>query len=213
MMPIHGPWCSSTTWKTRCLGCGEPVFFFQCNCGSRVLFDELGRPWPIHDCETSWTRRLVRRRDATGGISVEISEGVTAYRPPDGAIDESVAQAARRRQNKPDPIVRMEPKDDTDVQIVGVLREKRIDVDVYRSLGLPQTSMSAGFLGVLATDNWSRVTLHCQSHENQILSYTAWAPTEMLAFEIRTGMTLQATLTQQAVPAGSEWICDSLEPI
>ena len=211
MMPTHGRWCSSTTWKTKCLGCGEPVFFFHCNCGSRVFFDELGQPWPIHDCETSWTRRLVRRRDASGGISVEITDGVTAYRPPDGTIDESVAQAARRRQSEPDPIIRMDPQDGSEIHIVGVLRERRIDVDVYKALGLRPTPMSAGFLGVLGTGNWSRITLHCQSHEDRLLSYTAWVPTEMLPFDFQTSMTLQATLTHQTLPAGNEWICESLE--
>ena len=155
----------------------------------------------------------MRRRDASGEISVQISEGVTAYRPPDGTIDESVVRAARRRQDKPDPIVRMDPQDGTEVHIVGVLRERRIDVDVYQSLGLRPTSMSAGFLGVLGTGNWSRITLHCQSHEDQLLSYTAWVPTEMLLFDFQTSMTLQATLTQQTLPAGSEWICESLEPM
>lgn len=47
----HGRWCNSRTYPTRCQYCGKQVFFFMCDCGSRVVFDALGQPWPIHHCE------------------------------------------------------------------------------------------------------------------------------------------------------------------
>ena len=33
-----------------CPVCGQPVFFYQNQSGSRVYFDELGPPWPKHPC-------------------------------------------------------------------------------------------------------------------------------------------------------------------
>lgn len=33
-----------------CPVCGQPVFFYQNQHGSRVYFDELGPPWPKHPC-------------------------------------------------------------------------------------------------------------------------------------------------------------------
>lgn len=33
-----------------CPVCGEPVFFYQNENGSKVYFDELGPPWPKHPC-------------------------------------------------------------------------------------------------------------------------------------------------------------------
>jgi hypothetical protein len=36
--------------NARCPVCGEPVFFYQNEFGSRVFFDELGPPWPKHPC-------------------------------------------------------------------------------------------------------------------------------------------------------------------
>lgn len=33
-----------------CPECGQPVFFYQNEYGSRVYFDELGPPWPKHPC-------------------------------------------------------------------------------------------------------------------------------------------------------------------
>jgi hypothetical protein len=34
----------------QCKWCSAKVFFFQSADGGKVLFDSLGKPWPIHDC-------------------------------------------------------------------------------------------------------------------------------------------------------------------
>ena len=47
---IHGPSCNTITFPTRCRLCSTRVFYFSCDCGSKVFFEELGYPWPIHDC-------------------------------------------------------------------------------------------------------------------------------------------------------------------
>lgn len=44
---------SSLTYPTTCWECGEPVFFYRSENGGCALFDELGWPWPIHEC---WQR-------------------------------------------------------------------------------------------------------------------------------------------------------------
>lgn len=41
---------SVTVPNALCPVCGEKVFFYQNNNGSRVFFDSLGKPWPKHPC-------------------------------------------------------------------------------------------------------------------------------------------------------------------
>ena len=41
---------SFTIPNASCPECGEPVFFYANDYGSRVFFDELGPPWPKHPC-------------------------------------------------------------------------------------------------------------------------------------------------------------------
>lgn len=36
--------------NARCPVCGDPVFYYQNEHGSRVFFDEVGPPWPKHQC-------------------------------------------------------------------------------------------------------------------------------------------------------------------
>jgi hypothetical protein len=47
----HGYWCNARTIPMTCRYCGEKVYFFSCDCGCKVFFDELGDPWPKHNCQ------------------------------------------------------------------------------------------------------------------------------------------------------------------
>jgi len=47
-VPTHREDCQTRTWKTNCPDCRKPVYFFACTCGSKVFFDALGDPWPLH---------------------------------------------------------------------------------------------------------------------------------------------------------------------
>jgi hypothetical protein len=38
------------TIPTKCQYCGQNVFYYENSFGSKVFFDELGKPWPIHEC-------------------------------------------------------------------------------------------------------------------------------------------------------------------
>lgn len=183
MLASHGKWCSAVTWPTKCPSCGEPVFFFRCNCGCKVFFDDLGSPWPIHDCDTSWTKNVIRTRDADGGVTVQLSEGVSITRAPEGfSVDTyTVSAGIRRHKNTaPDPIVAVVPDGKVEaITVVGILREKEAKVNVERALRLDErTSMSAAFLGPLAAGNWGKVTVHEPSASGNVLhSYTIFVPT------------------------------------
>ena len=42
--------CNAKTYPITCKYCNESVYYFSCDCGSGVFFEELGPPWPRHDC-------------------------------------------------------------------------------------------------------------------------------------------------------------------
>ena len=215
MTAVHGPWCNAVTWPTKCPGCKQAVFFFHCNHGSRVFFDELGPPWPIHDCETSWARKLKRRKDGGGGITAELSANVWVHRPSEGRIDQSVELNFRRRKQRPDPIVAMKPGNCTAADIVGVLRERKLAVDVVKALQLPTSQMSAmtsAFLGPLAHGKWGKVTVHQQSaHKDQLESYTVWVRQDNALDRAFKGVTVAMSISSLPIPGDDhQWICESL---
>lgn len=50
-VPTHGPHCRTLFCRpSRCGDCRQEVFYWGCSCGSRVFFDDLGEPWPTHEC-------------------------------------------------------------------------------------------------------------------------------------------------------------------
>lgn len=49
-IPTHGSDCHTTTYPSACRSCGKHIFILQCTCGSAVLLNSLGWPWPHHQC-------------------------------------------------------------------------------------------------------------------------------------------------------------------
>lgn len=83
----HSLGCHSKTFRMKCPGCQRKVFYYTCEHGSRVFFDELGPPWPKHDCEhqdmlgfltwyaENW-REIGLTADETSHRMSQISQGV-----------------------------------------------------------------------------------------------------------------------------------------
>lgn len=69
MPATHGYQCGGKAYPTACAGCKEAIFYFHCDHGSKVFFDELGGTWPKHECKAwnSATRLLSERTIHTTG--------------------------------------------------------------------------------------------------------------------------------------------------
>ena len=159
----------------------------------------------------TWLTKCPRCRDSVFFFQV------TVRRVPDNfSIDSGIVSRAQRRTQQRDPIVAINPDHDSgQATVVGVLREKKIEVDIETSLDLPQnSSMVWSFLGPLARGRWGKVTIHKQSADEDVLhSYTALVSSETLD-DVRnsTGVTVMAELSAFSVPQiGTFWICDTYE--
>ena len=64
-VPTHKPSCFTWTTGIACWDCRQDVFYFQCSCGSKVLFRTLGGDWEKHDCR-------LRRSKAIGAIAIHL---------------------------------------------------------------------------------------------------------------------------------------------
>jgi len=218
----HGPWCTTATFPTRCWECRAAVFFYSCSHGSRVLFDELGWPWPLHDCDGSWSRKLHREVDEQGRTRVDVADGVIVVREPrrepptpEMSRDEIDRIRARRRDGStPPPIVRMDPPRTADELLVGVLREFTSDVDPFAKYGMPETTGASALLQQIGRQPVGRVTIHVDSpFGNEIESYTGWVPTDLLEGRgLFRGLTVEARFQSVPIPEVEiAWFCSSLE--
>jgi len=83
------------TWRTFCFingGCGEEVFAHTNGYGDFVLFDQLGWPWPIHEC---YLDRFCLQVDAKAKSYVIRPEAVAEYRRADERIPAVVRRVTR----------------------------------------------------------------------------------------------------------------------
>jgi len=183
-----------------------------------VFFDELGQPWPIHDCETSWTRKLIRKKDASGKITVRLNKNIVVIRPPKSfEVDgEFVSKSLERaRKNIQDPIKRIDPPESFDktVEIIGILREKRAEADVVKALRLSNvTTMASAFLGPLAKGKWGKATIHEKDAAKDTLnSYTTWVRSDvMLDTRNLVGVVVSAQIKPHRLPgAPTVWLCQN----
>ena len=213
---VHGAWCGARTWPTRCPECSEDVFFFMCNCGCKVFFDDLGPPWPDHDCDTSWTRRLKRTTDETGRITVELSEGITVIRTPESfGIEEGVISGARisHKNQAPEPIVKIEPKKGTRKSYVGILREISRQVRPLEFYELDDTTMAIAMLGPIGAQDMGRITVHVPAPTGEFESFTLWIPSDLLRDpRIVRGITVSLALESVEIPGeGLAWFSNEFE--
>ena len=77
--PSHGPYmCGSRTFPTNCRYCQRSVFYFFCDHGSKVFFEELGPPWPEHHCGARASQSSTRTPPQPSGLVAWPSlQGVT----------------------------------------------------------------------------------------------------------------------------------------
>lgn len=166
MNAVHGEWCGAKTWPTSCPSCSGRVFYFSCSHGSKVFFDELGSPWPIHDCDESWARGLRRFTDDNGDTVVELKPGVTITRsfakPASFKVEQSVISKAlpAKRKKAQDPIVPIEPERELSESHIGILREIRPCADPVKAFSMADTAMGRASLGSIGKQEMGKITVH-----------------------------------------------------
>ena len=218
MIPTHGAWCQTITFPTLCRACQANIYLFRCNCGSLVLFDELGPPWPVHDCDNAhWARRLPKTTLGDGSISVPWKNGITFIRPPkDFAVEPAVTERVRRRKEQGDPIQKVAAPASGGKQVIGALREIARGTSPLKAFCLPDTDMTWALLGEKWRGPIGKITVHSEVPESDHLeSYTAWIPARLISDKSTTrGVAVAVSLTSIAIPNNpAVWFCEEFEPL
>ena len=226
-VPSHGPECQTRTYPTRCWICDAPVFYFQCNHGSRLLFDALEPPWPIHRDDTlPYERKLEIVVEKTG--STDAAARYLETQMLAGTIDVAYGRRIRAawwREARPQvddqqsseparEIVRMDSYAGATADVTGFVRDVIRERDVYRRLGLPPTAVAAAALGELGEATFAQLTIHDTAlGEPDIESYTFFVRARQIAtLDIRRGDLVGCELRGVGVPNRDPvWLCDRID--
>ena len=155
MYGIHGYWCNTKTFPMSCKGCGSRIFFFQCDHDSRVLFDELGWPWPIHDCLNDTRPSTPEPTDeeifeALQGVQFSVRDERTSglihgTRRFNGSIDDAIVSRIGRSESSARNTMRMDPigREET---LIGTVTH-RSEVSLESRFGIARDSIGARLVG------------------------------------------------------------------
>jgi hypothetical protein len=190
----HGWWCGARTYPARCRYCGAKIFIFSCNCGSTVIFDSLGWPWPIHDCSSE----IIRQVDLK--IEVEYRKRI---------------ENRFRRKEWETPIVAINPINGERLIEFGLVREIIKNVDIFQKFNLSVASpISNGLLGELSEYPILQITIHVNDlSRDKIHSYTFFIDEKKWTkLNASCGDSLLFEIIGKTIPGrGNYWHCCRLD--
>ena len=160
-VPNHGPGCRTWTWRTQCLDCGDPVWFFACNCGSKIFFDALGGDWPRHG--ERCLAYLFRQLRESEGLSFDQITNLVRQKARD--LGQEVPRAAllaieqqRYAVTGKARVIDVEPGE-TEAVIFGRVSAIDAGINMFRRLKLPDNAISRQLIGILGSVEYSQVTI------------------------------------------------------
>ena len=189
----HGFWCGARTIPMPCRYCGANlVFWFSCECGCSVVWDELGWPWPKHPC---FTRRST-------GVVESVSQDVLAV----ARMSWTTNMSAVAPQHAGQEIIT--------TGIVGNLVPER---NIEKKFGVADTPSGRSLLGPLANYRPGTITVHAirgssDGHPPRRESLTAWTSRTKLR-SLGLGDPVRIRAEAREVMDELIWVVGSLKPV
>lgn len=227
MYAVHGYLCHAKTFPLNCKDCGDRIFFFQCDCGCRVLFDDLGPPWPQHRCgddspapphnptDADFYRAMQGVTESVRPKGYDLLPGMARFR---GSIDASIVGSVRRSASKTRDIMRIDPMGGAEEHVGVVARVGAVSLTDKRgaapdSVGARQAAEMLGGLTV------TQLTIHVDEiatdpDAEDILSYTIWLNPQGLPKSLTEGAIVSIAIRPiEILGMGRKWVADRLEVI
>ena len=224
---MHGVYCKTKTFPLKCKYCQQQIFFFSCDCGSRVLFDELGPPWPMHYCGTPNPNPAPYQPSNVGAPS-----GVNIYRRSHYSsgllpglqsaadfIAPDVVKRVKESQNMARDTFPIEPIGSTNAEIIGIVRELSRP-NLARRHGLDRNSVGFSQLADIIGDaDPVQLTVQVDELPNNpgaidYSGYTFLSPRNPDARNLTRGAVISASLTPQETLSGIKfWLARKIEII
>ena len=204
-IPTHGPYCRTKTFPVDCRYCSSTIFLLQCTCGSAVLLEELGWPWPRHDCGGAGGEKLPRGWDAIRklkdmGINIDAQVMEFAFGP------------SRRgtRQPPPPTLTKVDPIGGEKIQLMAILRDYVPTSKLLRELD-ELGPVGRKLLNVTVIDS-CQVTLHDVTGSPP-KSYRCVVPKTSANPSKLEGVMVSVMLRGFRSGSLQAWVAESLKPI
>lgn len=205
-IPTHGPFCKTLMFQTSCWYCQQSISILKCTCGSAILLDHAGPPWPKHFCGgrgggaefSGWTAV-----DALPVQGPSIASGVMLKEYPGQGEN-------NRRVQRESPIRRVDPEGSGQLSLLAVVRELNRDTKWTKEVhALPDFGKKLRSLDPRVR-YWQITLVDNGVRPNK--SYTALIP-DGLARSLRTSVIVVAEIRGSISPSFAEWIVTDIKPL
>ena len=230
-LATHAPTvCNSRAHPTICQSCHQQVFYFFCDHGSKVFFDELGEGWPEHSCgqrmhavsepgESRPSGRVAWSQLA--GVTFSVQQPGSALMPgmARGSIQMTIAAIRRvsEARFRSRETMRMEPLGSHPEVLVGrVTNAHRVPLD--RKSGLEDGSLGLRMIGehfprldaVQLTILVDEIDIDPEAED--LFSYTFLCPVSEAADSVEVNDIVKVDIRPLKLPGlGRRWVATALE--
>ncbi|MCY4073649.1 MAG: hypothetical protein OXG60_20345 [Chloroflexi bacterium] len=230
MSATHGWWCNTKTIPLNCNSCGEAIFWFSCDCGSSILFDELGWPWIQHRCAGAAPKPTLSRlgqEDLSDRLVSHIDDDVAEQlsRQIDENIErdyvEAIQQAAKKKTRPPAQspwITRQDPYHDCRARERGIITELIRNANIRKKAGVADSSLRVAELERFASNPLVQITIHTMAlaeDESENCSFTFFIEENIVdELQLFKGSLVVADLRGIVIVSRFPiWVCDKLVAI
>lgn len=210
-VPTHGPFCQTLVYPTSSWYCQQSIFVLQCTCGSAVLFDALGWPWPKHTCSGAGGAGGIGGSGFSGWEAVDVLRAHGATISNDVWKKKFPGQSQERRNVRPtDNIKRIDPAHGQTRDLLAVVRELHSHTSQTSAVE-DLSTMGKRLLGLdTGIRHWQITLVQNDIRPNE--SLTALIP-KHLARDLKRHMIVMATLTGRVQGNVSHWIVSEINPL
>lgn len=222
---MHGYWCNTKTFPLDCKYCGSRIYFFQCDCGSRVLFEDLGPPWPQHRCgddlaEPEYNPTRAEKFRNMQGVTqsvrprgYDLLPGMARFK---GGVDPAIVGRLNSAASGARDTMRIEPIGGAETHIGVITHASEVDV-VERFSISPDSIGARAVMDVLACLNVAQITLLVDEFATDpdaedLLSYTFWCNPELLPGAAGVGDVVSVSMRpREIMGVGVRWVAGAVE--
>lgn len=164
-IPTHRDGCETQTWKTTCPDCGRPVWFLRCTCGSKVFFDALSEPWPLHkdSCPVYNVRQMIEEGHSAQSIrSLVDSLSKRLGKPVPKEVDNLLSTLGAGGK----PIIRVVLPDPSPVSVRGIVI-KNDRINLLKRLNISDNQFNRKLMGEFASRSYYEVVIRQNENGNK----------------------------------------------
>ena len=216
-IPTHGAECSTSSWSTTCRDCGAAIFVLTCSCGSVVLLDGLGHPWPrrTDTCLRPPDRSAQQRESWSASEILRVIDSYSRISGEPVPIGTMALIARLTLEQCGRRVVVMKPGVATAVvgEVVGV----NLHVNLFKRFRIPDTRISRSLMSDILDSPQVELVIReaAELGSGSVFEYTFFAPEALYkASGIRRGLKATSDLkTRQISASDGIWVATSLATV